>query len=123
MDANEEYVRSRWSEYHLWVYESKRTFEISLSGRVIKGSVKDKAAAWAKAAEYTRQREEDIRQIERELEVADRSGHHDFVTALIEEGDVGGAEVFTRECAATARTLQRLTQIRDEMKRGWKEQG
>ncbi len=108
--TNEEYVRSKWEKV-----KDRETF-VAGHGHVVTlpviwkdsmsaGYFRSKEIAWAAAAEFTREREEQIRHVEEEIALLEGWKH------LVEVKNPAALRILGREQAALA-----------ELKRGMKQQ-
>ncbi len=127
MDANEEYVRSRWKNVAFTGGDNQiipGAGFVSADVMALSNIKSSPEQAWEQAAEFTRQHEEEIRQLREEvalaLEMASspngmkqiyKSTHHAFST------------VYLANRATAARILDRLESALAELLIGWKEHG
>ncbi|HEX5426518.1 MAG TPA: hypothetical protein VFW94_23425 [Candidatus Acidoferrales bacterium] len=75
-------------------------------------------AAWHAAAEFTRHRQEEIRQVEREIALLD--SHVDGETFALIAVDIPRPERIARDVATYGRILSRLKSIKADLQRGMK---
>lgn len=120
IDANEVMVMAAWEKvgikhFHIddvqyWVIHQNG------SGIPLRGS-ESPDLAWAAAAAFTRERQEEIRQVREEIRKVDHQRRLDISHVILLSK---GAEVYGRDAARWERLMSRLESALDEMQRGMK---
>ena len=102
--TDREYVESKW--HHIWSYYGARLLELHINYEIkFTGRTKDgEDSVWSKAAEFTRDREEEIRCLEEEIALIDKQ-----TKFLVDSTGV-----------IWARVRQRLQRELDRLKEGMK---
>jgi uncharacterized protein YjbK len=122
----ESYVREHWPDCHYWLDsydDGKKTYAKIDSGNRVIAAVQGgtEKAAWQAAAEFTWQREEEIRQVEEEIKALTKNsyaGCEDYHQVLEGARDIVPR---VRHHHALSRILARERAHLTELKRGMKE--
>ena len=127
--TDEIYVRSKWidvsiSNYHQYgKVELPVYWEIRFADGIAQSGYDTAAKAWSAAAEFTRRRLEQIRQVECEVDCLETSLWGDrewgeFFEYLREDESMGDVVLAVRQQCVEARILARELQVLAELKRG-----
>lgn len=135
--TDEEYVRNRWKSPWMTTGQTGNFGVVLITASLAvwgDGSgFETEAAAWSSAAEFTRQREEEIRQLRREIKQVEHMveclhWHRTFAQKQVEDepgepmsaSDASGE--YARDLVTWNRTLARLQRDLTALLNGWREQ-
>lgn len=118
--GDEEYVRAVWDYAFCCGIEGSRFVSINRDLWKVPGNWKTDAEAWHAAAEFTRDRIEEVRMLEREIgflkKCANWYGEQGALSLRMGLRDSAGGEA--REQCTSLRTLMRLDALLAEAKKG-----